>query len=478
VYWNRLPRDDGGVTLVHVLLIALAVAAAVAASLHAVLYKRDVRASLGWAGFIWIAPFFGPAFYFLFGINRIRRRALALRPRDARAKSPERRLECVPTLPSIPLARIGDRVVRSPMIGCNRIETHSSGEAAFAAMEAAIDSARHSVSVAVYIFELDATGNRVADALARAAARGIEVRALVDAVGSRTSGGEVVAQLVERGAKAARFLPPRVPGMRTMNLRNHRKLLVVDGRHAFTGGMNVSDDYALAGGATPIRDTQFEIEGPIVRDIQETFAFDWLFTTGERLEGEAWFPALAPAGAIAARVVADGPDEDFELTRWLILGALAAARRDVRIVTPYFVPDTALITALAVAALRGVRVDILLPEKPDHPGVKWASDALLWQVLEKGCRVWFTPPPFDHSKLFAVDGIWAFFGSSNWDARSLRLNFELNIETFDATFARAMEHAIDARRTAAREITLAEMDARPFPRRLRDAIARLASPYL
>lgn len=465
-------------TFVHVLLIVLAIAAAIPASLHAILYKRDVRASLGWAGFIWIAPFVGPLFYVLFGINRIRRRALALRPRHMRESVRDRSAACPPVLQSIPLARIGDRVVGTPMSGCNRIEIHSTGESAFEAMETAIDRAERSISLAIYIFELDETGNRIIAALVRAAARGVVVRVLIDAVGSRVAGTAVVAQLSDSGVPAARFLPPRIPGMRTMNLRNHRKILVVDGRLAFTGGMNVSDDYALTSGPTPIRDTQFEVAGPVVRSIQETFVFDWLFTTGERLEGELWFPPLESAGTIAARIVADGPDENFELTRWLILGALAAARRTVRIVTPYFVPDTALITALATAALRGVRVDILLPGNPDHPPVKWASDALLWQVLEKGCRVWFTPPPFDHSKLFAVDGVWALVGSSNWDARSLRLNFELNIEAFDATFARTIERSIDMRRMTARQVTLEEMDARPFPRRLRDALARLASPYL
>lgn len=466
------------VTVLQVLVIVAAVVAATSASLHAILYKRDVRSSLGWAGFIWIAPFFGPLIYLLFGINRIRRRAERLRPRERRSEIRNTLGDCQPVLQSVPLARIGDRVIGTPMTGCNRIEVYRTGEAAFAAMKNAIEGAQRSISLAIYIFELDSTGNRVVNALLRAAARGVNVRVLIDAVGSRTAGSRVVQQLINAGVPAARFLPPRIPGMRTMNLRNHRKLLVVDGRIAFTGGMNISDEYALATAANPIRDTQFEIEGPVIRRMQETFAFDWLFTTGERLESEQWFPQLEPSGTIAARVVADGPDENFELTRWLILGALAAARQRVRIVTPYFVPDAPLITALATAALRGVRVDILLPAQPDHPPVKWASDALLWQVLEKGCRVWFTPPPFDHSKLFAVDGVWALFGSSNWDARSLRLNFELNIETFDATFARALERSIDTRREQAREITLAEVDARPFPRRLRDALARLASPYL
>jgi cardiolipin synthase len=287
-----------------------------------------------------------------------------------------------------------------------------------------------------------------------------------------------VTELNARGGHAAVFLPARFPGIRTLNLRNHRKLGVIDGRIAFTGGMNISDGYAIAPPAAPIHDTAFRIGGPIVRDLQEVFAIDWMFTTGESLEGRRWFPVLERAGEVTARVLADGPDEDFELSRWVILGAIAAARQRIRIVTPYFVPDPTFVTALNVAALRGIDVQILIPEVLDHVVVKWASNALLWQVLEKGCRVFFTPPPFDHSKLFTVDGTWAFFGSSNWDARSIRLNFELNVEVFDATLTLALDSLIQSRYATAREVTLAEVDARSIPIRLRDGLARLLSPYL
>ncbi|HEY5609652.1 MAG TPA: phospholipase D-like domain-containing protein, partial [Thermoanaerobaculia bacterium] len=206
------------------------------------------------------------------------------------------------------------------------------------------------------------------------------------------------------------------------------------------------------------------------------FAADWFFATRERLD-----PAQAPPErdeGMPARVVADGPDEGFERTRWLILGAIAMARRSVRIVTPYFLPDMSLITALNVAALRGVAIEILIPERLDHAPVKWASNALLWQVLDKGCRIWFTPAPFDHSKLFTVDGLWTLIGSSNWDARSLRLNFELNVEIAGSEMARKVDALIDERRSRGRPVTLEQIDARPLPVRVRDGLARLFTPYL
>jgi cardiolipin synthase len=212
--------------------------------------------------------------------------------------------------------------------------------------------------------------------------------------------------------------------------------------------------------------------------LQEAFANDWLFTTGEALRGDLWFPDLEHAGQVLARGISDGPDEDFEQLRWTILGALSIARRSVRIVTPYFLPDPALVSALNLAALRGVHVEILLPSKCNLPLVEWASRALWWQVLEHGCRLWLTPPPFDHSKLMIVDDGWVLLGSANWDARSLRLNFEYNLECYDADLARRLEKLIDAKRANAHAVTLEEVDQRSMPARLRDGLARLLTPYL
>jgi len=183
-------------------------------------------------------------------------------------------------------------------------------------------------------------------------------------------------------------------------------------------------------------------------------------------------------GNVIARVIPDGPDADSEKARWTLLGALAEAQSSVQILTPYFLPDTSLVTALNLAALRGVRVDIVLPSKSNLPFVHWASRAMWWQVLKFGCHVWLTPPPFDHSKLMVVDDHWALFGSANWDARSLRLNFELNVECYGRELAREMAAIVEKKRYGAREVTLAEVDARTIPGKLRDAAARLFSPFL
>jgi cardiolipin synthase len=196
------------------------------------------------------------------------------------------------------------------------------------------------------------------------------------------------------------------------------------------------------------------------------------------LRGPKWFPPLAEHGAVLARAIEAGPDEAFERVRWAILGGLNAAQRSIKILTPYFIPDQSLISALNAAALRGVEVDIVVPASSDLPHVHWAMYGQLWQVLDHGCRVWSRPGPFDHSKLLVVDGAWTLLGSANWDARSLRLNFELNVECYSVELGAHLGGLIQARIGGSREITLASVDARPLPVKLRDGIARLFAPYL
>jgi cardiolipin synthase len=243
--------------------------------------------------------------------------------------------------------------------------------------------------------------------------------------------------------------------------------------------MNIREGHCPdPGTARPVEDLHFRIEGPVVAQLQEVFADDWAFCTGERIEGDRWFPVVERAGRVLARGIPDGPDEDFEKLRMTILGALACAQSSVRIVTPYFLPDFGLITALNIAAMRGVQVDILLPAKTNLRLVRWACAAILWQVLERGCRVWLSPPPFDHSKLMIVDGQWTLLGSANWDPRSLRLNFEFNVECYDAALAHALESIVQAKLFRAQRLTFAKVEGRSLPIKLRDGVARLFTPYL
>ncbi|HET9452596.1 MAG TPA: phospholipase D-like domain-containing protein [Aggregicoccus sp.] len=471
------------------LLAALSVLFSLLGSGHAVLHKRDVRAAVGWVGLIWLVPLVGALLYVLLGVNRIRRAgktlgmgrgSLAHAP-AVEACPPERLASRVPAAAHLaPLSRLSGSVVRRPLLPGNRLTALDGGDAAYAAMLRAIDGAQHTISLCTYIFDNDTMGQRFVEALGRAQGRGVQVRVLIDSVGMRYSWPSISWKLRRARLRYALFLRSFLSfRIAFLNLRNHRKILVVDGRLGFTGGMNIRESFAEHHGRPArSRDLHFQVEGPVVGHLQQVFAEDWAFTTREVLEGEHWFPPLAPVGNALARGISDGPDEDFESLRTLLLGALACAKDSVRIVTPYFIPDTALNTALNVAALRGVRVDLILPEKGNLPVVEWASRAQLWQVLEPGCRVFLTPPPFDHTKLMVVDGVWGLIGSANWDPRSLRLNFEFDVEVYDPDFGRQLEAMIESRLKVARPFTLAEVDARSLPVKLRDGIARLLSPYL
>jgi len=455
------------------------------ASGHALLQKRDTRAATIWISVIWLLPALGPLLYLALGVNRIRRRAVQLgvhktfsRPVPENLGEPEH--DGAEHLKHI--ARVVSHVATQPLTAGNKIEPLVNGDEAFPAMLAAIESAKKTVSLGTYIFDNDASGTQFVVALERAVQRGVAVRVLVDSAGTRYSWPPITWKLQRAKIPFAKFLPASLfmPWrVATINLRNHRKSLVVDGQIAFTGGINLRHGNVLASRPKhPVQDLHFRVEGPVVSELQEAFANDWTFATGETLKGFIWFPKLSESGNVIARAIPDGPDADFENARWTLLAALAEAQTSVKILTPYFLPDNALITALNLASLRGVRVDIILPAKNNLPFVHWASRAMWWQVLERGCHVWLTPPPFDHSKLMIVDGHWVLLGSANWDARSLRLNFELNVECYGRAFAQEMEKVIAKKISAAREVTLAEVDKRPLPGKLRDALARLFSPYL
>jgi cardiolipin synthase A/B len=378
------------------------------------------------------------------------------------------------------LVKLVGEVTRKPLLAGNRIEPLIDGDQAFPAMLAAIDAATQSISVSTYIFDHDRIGLLFVEALQRAVARKVEVRLLIDDMGARYSWPRINRALRKTEVNWTTFMPPVIPWrFQHTNLRTHRKILVVDGQVGFTGGMNIREGHRLAAGSRfPIRDLHFRVLGPVVAQMQEVFTDDWAFCTEEILEGNRWFPKIEPQGMSLARGLPDGPDEDFESFRMTLFGAIASAESSILVITPYFLPDAALITALNVAAMRGLTVDIVLPEQGNIWLVQWAATAQLWQILERGCRVWLSPPPFDHTKLMVVDNLAAFVGSSNWDPRSLRLNFEFNLECYDVELARALTEIAQAKIRSARQVSLADLNGRSLPVRLRDGFARLCSPYL
>ncbi|MBA2660885.1 MAG: PLDc N-terminal domain-containing protein [Bradymonadaceae bacterium] len=473
-----------------VLLSVMAVSAAALTSVHVLLSRREPGSAVAWIGLAWLAPFVGVTLYLILGVNRIRRRAETLRrviepfftlptvtpltPESLEQWLPE------PTRHLSALAHVVNEVVRRPLLPGARIEPLFDGDEVFPAMIDAIEKAQKSITLASYIFDNDAWGQHFVRALAAAVTRGVEVRVLIDAAGLRYSFPTILRALRRAKVRHTRFLPSIVPPhFMTINLRNHRKIMVVDGTIGFTGGINIRAAHVLASKPRfPTHDLHFRLEGPVVAHLQEVFADDWAFSARELLRGELWFPPLEPVGSAIARGIPDGPDEDFDKLRWTLLGALACARHHVRIVTPYFVPDTTLMTSINLAVMRGVVVDIVLPAVNNLPFVHWAAMSQLRPLLERGCTIWFTPPPFDHSKLMIVDSQWVLLGSANWDERSLRLNFEFNVECYDEELAGLLEARIEARLLTTRPYTLQDYEKRSTLVRLRDGAAALLAPYL
>jgi len=452
---------------------------------HVLLTRRDVRAAIGWIGIAWLSPALGPMLYYAMGINRVSRRASRLRRRH-----PPRRSVTRPASPSsdaaempphiVAIARVGTHVARRPLTPGNAIEMLQRGDAAYPAMLRAIAQARHSIAMSYYIFEDDAVGRQFIDALVAARARGVEIRVLLDGIGAGYLRCPAGNRLVASGIRTARFmhhwLPWRMP---FLNMRNHKKIVVVDGALGFTGGMNISiDNMWSTHPRKPVEDVHFAVRGPVVGQLLQSFAEDWHFTTGEALEGRPWWPELPPAGPVAARGISSGPDEDLGKIEAVLAAAVGQAQHRIRIVTPYFLPDEHLLFGIVLATQRGVRVEVVLPERTDHRLMDWAIRAHLRFAAEDGIRVYFTPAPFDHSKLVTVDGAWGAVGSVNWDVRSLRLSFEFMLECYDQGLVESLDQLIDGKLATARRYAPRQLTAPRLASRLRDAAARLLLPYL
>ena len=452
---------------------------------HALMYKRDPRSALGWALICLFLPYAGPLVYISFGINRIGRHAQRLghgsaftpsrQPADAQYQVPEDLDH-----PAAEFISISNRVTHRPIVAGNRVQPFFSGDAAYAEMLDDIKRAERSVMLATYIFRTDTSGRHFIKALKDATERGVDVRVLIDGAGEFYTLPWPTKELDEAGVRNAKFIPLRLfPPSLHLNLRNHRKILVIDGEIGYTGGMNIGDQHVTnQKGNTPVADMHFRLTGPVVKQLEQVFIEDWWFSTSDRITRSGDLLPDSSAGNGWARVITDGPNSDLGKLSLIIDAAVSAAKHSVRIMTPYFLPTKEMIAALKSAALRGVEVEIVLPEKSNLRYVDWATRNLLWELLKWDVKVYYQPPPFAHTKLFIVDGAYAHIGSANMDPRSLRLNFEIAVEIIDEPLGLTLESHFNEVVAKSRTVSLAEVDGRSTPVRFRDSIAWLFSPYL
>lgn len=447
---------------------------------HILLFKDDVKSSIGWMGLVWFAPLMGTVIYILLGINRITRKAAALRNSGPDvldfSQKPESNIESKIPPNLLQLLKLGYNVHPQYFALANSITPLINGDEAYPAMCAAIENSKKEVLLASYIFDNDKAGKMFIAAIKKAVKNGAKVRVLLDGVG-RTRGPKpyITQELKEiNGVQYAVFLPVKA-ALPFVNLRNHRKILITDGQTAFFGGMNISEGNLLKSKPQyPVRDITFKIEGPVIEQISLLFLQDWAFASKKHFTPLAFTQKPQTAGQTACRIIPDGPDYASRKIELINIAALNCAQKSVTIVTPYFLPQNTVLTALEMASMRGVNVEVILPSKSNIFGMDYAMSANFNRLIKKGVKIYLSPPPFDHSKFMIVDDIWLFAGSSNWDERSFRLNFESNIEIADKELSLKMRLAAEQKKDSAVPLKAKNLD---IFRRLRNNALRLFTPY-
>lgn len=477
-----------------------------------VMRRREPSSTTAWILALVFLPVVGATLFLLFGRDRVRIPAQWKRDAD-RAFATRRAAAGVPVPPSASdmssratadaaavvdareevLARVTSPLDRelfrvgaalagtAPTVG-NEVLLLVDGDATYAAIGAAIDRARRSVHAEYYLVRRGATADWLRERLMAAARRGVSVKLLLDGYGSFWIGRGWARPLREAGALVAFFLPARLLFFQPMNLRNHRKIVVVDGEEGFTGGLNIGDEYRGASG--PWRDTHLRIRGPAVARLSEVFAQDWHFATRlpvEGGEGRQSVEALSGEGGALVSIVRSGPDAqgmEREAIHRTFFSAITLARSRVLITTPYFIPDRAIVVALQTAALRGIAVRLLFPSRSNHKFVFQAGRSFYEELLEAGVEIYEYGPGMIHAKTMVVDGTVALVGSANMDLRSFRLNFEVHAVVRDESTAASLEGCFEKDLAVSRRIELSEFKRRSWALRVVEGAARLLSPLM
>ncbi|MEF8793830.1 cardiolipin synthase [Thiohalorhabdus sp.] len=444
--------------------------------------REETQSPFGWILAVVLVPWLAGPAYLIFGGYRVRRVARRRAQRDrAFLQALPRELGGLPRpLPPERTFLSPQRAVREdyPDTTGNHVTVFGHGEEKYARLEADIRAARDHILLAYYVWAFDTTGRWLRDLLVEKAREGVEVRVLYDAWGAAAAGW-LLRPLRQAGGRVRAFAPLLSPtSVLGANLRNHRKIAVIDGRIAYTGGINIGDDYRGRIGVRLWKDLHLRIEGPVTRQIISVFAKDWHYVTGEALVAQRYYPRSATDGPSVCRVLPSGPGQYWRAFHETVFNAITSASDWVQVVTPYYVPDQAMQMALASAARRGVRVRMLAPRHNNHPLVAAASNSFFHELLAAGVEIYRSHEGMIHGKQVTVDGSWATVGSANLDSRSFYLNYELNLILQDQgpinTLARLFEEEL---RTAER-VTLEAFQQRPAWKHSFEGLARTLAPML
>lgn len=478
-----------------VLFILFAIGVTLYAVSQALLKKRDPIESWAWIGISLFFPPVGAILFLLFGINRVRQKAQKIGGLASYSHSPPQDEQLEDLHQPFPYTgvdyyqdhrnicyhnKLAYQVTGKPLLKGNKIKPFFSGDDAYQDMIRQIDRAKQSIWLMSYIFHGKTITDTFTRSLKAAQDRGVSVCVLLDGIGLIHGWPMNMLKLKKYGIKYAAFLPPTLlPPSILINLRNHRKVLIVDEKYAFAGGMNITDDCLIKSKKNkhPIEDVHFRLEGPIVSQLSDLFIHDWQFVTGLKLSSSSLPYRLSPSTTYA-RVTPDGPNEDLNHLTTLIASAIQSARTSINIMTPYFLPSRPLILAFMSAAYKGVSIRIFLPQKTDNPIVRWAMHHLVWQLQHPNIEIIELGGAFKHTKLLTVDGVYAMIGSHNLDPRSLRLNFELGIEVYDQKLANSLDRHMEKQFTTNPSISIRHHLKPSLLKRVRNALCWLFTPYL
>ncbi len=449
--------------------------------------RKQPVSTLAWITAIVTLPYVGGLLFLLVGRSRVERRAalkLASRQEIGRVVPGIARFQLLPGEALDPqvqrLLRLADRISSTKCCFGNSVEVLHNTNRTLGLIEQAIKAARESIHLEYYIFQPDKTGYRLRDLLIAKAAEGVKIRFLFDGVGSMFLGRKFLVPMVQAGITVASALPGASFRERwSINLRNHRKIVIVDGVMGFTGGMNIGDEYVGRRRRLGYwRDTHLKMRGPVVLQLQQVFAEDWFFATGEQPVGPAWYPETDQAGDQLAQVIAGGPDGDIDVFHSLFFAAINEASDRITLATSYFVPTPALMTALETAAHRGVRVRVMVPRYGDHRWMVVAGRGFYDSLLESGVEIYEYQRGLLHSKTLTIDGLWSFVGSPNFDTRSLLINFEVGVALYGPKPAAQLEEQFADDIEQSHRVDPIQFRQRPRLHKLAERVLNLFSPVL
>lgn len=450
------------------------------------LNKRDPTSTLAWLFYVSVFPLGGPLTFLIFGPQRLERKALKRKRKlvagvRTEIESMQGGLAKAPALSEQEsrLLRLASKISDYPATGGNEVEILPNPAEGLHAMREAIRGAKSFIHLEFYIIATDDVTRDLFNDLTAAALRGVEVRILYDSFGSIFLKRFSLRKLEKAGAQIAGFLPfSLIPNRINPHFRNHRKILLVDGKVAFTGGANIGKEYLGRPYRQQWRDFLIRVRGPVCTQLQDVFAKDWLFTTEEDLFHDRYFPPAESPGSTVVQCIESGPDTQFHVFHQMVFLALNSAEHEILLTTPYFIPDPAVNAALMVAALRGVKVQLLLPAKSDAPLVQRASRSFYSDVLAAGVTIHEYQPTILHAKMLCIDGKWSMFGSANMDTRSFRLNFELNLLMFGDRLAAQATSLFRGDQLNSTPVTAEKFARRPIATKILENACRLLSPIL